>query len=939
MMKRNAIATAILLCTSTLFVTHNAVAQDAVFIGSVKDTQSQLSGALISIVGTDKSTVTNYQGQFELPQLDAGNYQLKVSYLGYQPYFIDLTIAEGEIQKLQPITLFAAKDDNTIEEVIALGQIQRGEMAAANNQKNAKSIKNIISADGIGKLPDRNAAEAVQRIPGVSIERDQGEGRFVAVRGLPAQWSSASINGDRLPTAEEETTSRATAFDFFPSELIEFVEVSKALTPDMEGDAIGGNVNFITKKAPDDFVLNTNFAIGQNELAGGTNYSANVLYGDRLLDDKLGFLINATAWQRDWATDNFEPRRGDDGIGVHRLELRDYTGTRETYGLNGAVEYQLDQGTISATAMYGSLVDDETHYKHRMRFDKDRAEVQHIRNELITEMTGFEFAGEHYFGYDKTLNWKLSSYENEFRYGNTPNGEDNSYFVVRFDQKNVGYQGLEDRNTGKNYAYNTIDGGNDPWNAMSNHLPSDFSFDPDKTQLSWVQLYKVFVNEKDKIVASTDFEWQLDNDLTLKVGAKYRDKERVARFSDEFYAWDEANYGPAPTLSDFTLADQPGRSDYLDKLPIDYQSQLSQVASTDDLAQFWNMNKDKFILDKSESALIENGGALGRNFDVSEQHTSLYGMATYTINSQWEMLGGLRLTQTDTNVDGYIYLADENRVEPSSAKNDYLSVLPALHVTYHSTEQTNYRLALTRSFSRPDFGSLTPGATYLEAENELVTGNPELNPTYSNNIDLMAEHFFERVGLVSAGFFYKDISDPIFQSSTIGDFGSNSGVNIIRPENGESAWLAGIEMAFNRDLGFVTPALENFGVMANATFMDSQMSIPNRDDKVAIPRQADSLYNFTLYYDDTFFAARIAVNYKGEYIEEHGSNSQSDSYYGDNTSVDFTTSYQLNENALVYLELNNLTNEPLKYYLGDESRPLQVEYYGVRGMVGINYQF
>ena len=938
-MKRHAIATAILLCTSPLFIAQDAVAGNATFVGTVEDSRSLLSGALITVVGTGKSTVTNYQGQFELPQLNPGKHQLKVTYLGYQPYFVDITVGEGEIKKLKPITLFAANNNNAIEEIIAVGQIQRGEMAAANNQKNAKSIKNIISADGIGKLPDRNAAEAVQRIPGVSIERDQGEGRFVAVRGLPAQWSSASINGDRLPTAEEETTSRATAFDFFPSELIEFVEVSKALTPDLEGDAIGGNVNFITKKAPDDFVFNTNFAIGQNELADGTNYSANLLYGDRLLDDKLGFLINATAWQRDWATDNYEPRRGNDGLGIYRLELRDYTGTRETYGLNGAVEYQLEQGTISATAMYGTLIDDETHYKHRMRFDKNRAEVQHIRNELITEMTGLELEAEHYFGYDKTLSWKLSSYENEFRYGNTPNSEDNSYFVVRFDQKQVGFQGLEDRGTGKNYAYNTIDGGSDPWNAISNHLPSDFSFDPANTNLSWVELYKIFVNEKDKIVASADFEWQVDANLTVKIGAKYRDKERVARFSDEFYAWDEANYGAAPSLSDFTLADQPGRNDFLNELAIDYQQQFSQVVDTGDLAQFWNTNKEKFVLDKSESALIENGGALGRNFDVNEQHTSLYGMATYTINNDWEILGGLRLTQTDTEVNGYTYLADEDRVTPSHAKNDYLSVLPALHVTYHSGEQTNYRLALTRSFSRPDFGSLTPGATYLEADNELVTGNPELEPTYSNNVDLMVEHFFERVGLVSAGLFYKDISDPIFQSSSIGQFNDNSGVNIVRPENGDSAWLAGIEMAFNRDLGFINPTLDSFGVMVNATFMDSQMSIPDRGDKVAIPRQADNLYNFTLYYDDSFFAARVALNYKGEYIEEHGRDRQSDSYYGENVSVDFTTSYQLNENALVYLELNNLTNEPLKYYLGDENRPLQVEYYGVRGMVGINYQF
>ena len=112
--------------------------------------------------------------------------------------------------------------------------------------------------------------------------------------------------------------------------------------------------------------------------------------------------------------------------------------------------------------------------------------------------------------------------------------------------------------------------------------------------LSWVELYKIKVNEKDKIVAALDFEWQLNSDLIVKVGAKYRDKERVARFSDEFYAWDTENYGAAPTLSDFTLADQPGRSDYLSELSYDYQSQFSQVASTDDLANFWNKNKYYF---------------------------------------------------------------------------------------------------------------------------------------------------------------------------------------------------------------------------------------------------------------------------------------------------------------------------------------------------------
>lgn len=301
MKKLTQIAAVVLLATSP-----SLYAATGKLVGVVKDPQSNLSGAVISVKGQDVSTVSDYRGRFELPKLEAGRYTLVVKYMGYQETELQVEVIDGKVTTLSPILL---NQQQTMEEVVTVGQIFRGEMAAANNQKNASNIKSIISADGIGKLPDRNAAEAVQRIPGVSIERDQGEGRFVAVRGLPSQWSSASINGNRLPTAEEETTSRATAFDFFPSELIEFVEVSKAITPDMEGDAIGGNVNFVTKKGADDFILKTNFAVGQNELADGTNYSANVVYGDRLLDDKLGFIINATAWQRDWATDNYEPRR------------------------------------------------------------------------------------------------------------------------------------------------------------------------------------------------------------------------------------------------------------------------------------------------------------------------------------------------------------------------------------------------------------------------------------------------------------------------------------------------------------------------------------------------------------------------------------------------------------------------------------------------------
>ncbi|MDD1449951.1 TonB-dependent receptor plug domain-containing protein [Sphingomonas sp. H160509] len=451
-----------------------------------------------------------------------------------------------------------APEEGTAE-IVVTGTIVSGEMRSIAAQRNADNIVNVLSSDGIGRLPDRNAAEAVQRLPGVAIERDQGEGRFVAVRGLPSQWNSTLINGSRLPTAEEETTSRATAFDFFPSELIEQVVVAKAITPDMEGDAIGGSVNFITKTAPDKRTLQLSAGGNYSEKAGKGGFLLNGLYGDRLGDGKFGFVLSGSYYKRNWATDNYEPRRGGDGIGITRLELRDYTGVRETTGFNGAMEYAFDDGgKLYARGIYGSLNDDETHYKHRLNFASNRVEVQHIFNTLITELAGGEVGGVHMLGGGGAkVDWKAAHYENLFRYGDTPNGRDNSYFVVRFDQRNVGYQGLENRGSGT-LAYNTIEGGTDPADAISNHLPGGFQMNPALTRLANVELYRIRVKETDRIVLEGNLTAPLSDALTVKVGAKYRDKLRDAAFEDLFYTWNPAAGGGADARG--LPADEPAGS-------------------------------------------------------------------------------------------------------------------------------------------------------------------------------------------------------------------------------------------------------------------------------------------------------------------------------------------------------------------------------------------
>ena len=692
--------------------------------------------------------------------------------------------------------------------------------------------------------------------------------------------------------------------------------------------------------------------MGDSEKAEGGSHSLNVLYGDRSSDGKFGFLLNGTAWVRDWATDNYEPRRAvdEEGIpGVHRLELRDYTGTRETYGLNAAAEYLLDHGLVYVKAMYGTLSDEETHYKHRIRYNKNRVELQHIYNELITEMHGFEFGGEYDLNFTTQLEWKLSTYQNQFEYGDIPNKNDNAYYVVKFKQAvefdgNVGIRNGVNQGTG--LIYNTIDGGTDPALAIGTHLPSGWRMDPNKAVLADVELYGIDIKERDKIVAQFDLIHTYSDQLELKSGLKYRSKERQASFYDKFYGWNEEKYGPTPTLAQVaeelgvSLVDQPGRSDFLQEFAIDYQQAFAPVIPVKALKGWWDKNSHKLSFLTGDSEVVENGGGLSRNFDLEETHFSVYAMATYQPSNQWTVLAGLRATRTETEVNGYVSVqnAEGTSVQRQPGKKDYWSLLPSVHTTYHIDDNKNLRLALSRTFARPDFGQLSPGATFLEMENQLKSGNPELKPTYSNNLDVMYEHYFDDAGVVSVGYFYKQIIDPVFSQTYQGRYRGQS-VTVKSPLNGDDAWLQGIEFAASSGLGFVHSRLENLGFSFNFTLMDSEMDIPGRSDKVKISRQADALYNGSLYYDDGEFALRVALNYKGEYIEDHGSQPRLDTYYGDYTSVDLTASYNLSDRAMVYLELNNLTDEPLQYFTGDALRPNQIEYYGIRGQIGFKYDF
>ncbi len=946
---------------SVVLFTQKIGAQNATISGAITDAQSPLPGATVVLSERNQKTTTDFSGNFIIKDISSGSVELQISYIGYEVKIIKVQVKENERLNLGLITLNT--NSKQLNEVVVSGMsLRNSEARALNMQKKSLSIMNVIAADGIGKLPDRNAAETVQRMPGVSIERDQGEGRFVSVRGLPPFWSSTTINGNRIPTAEEETTSRATAFDFFPSDLISYVEATKAITPDMDADAIGGSVNFITETAPTKKTFKASFFSGYNQKSDKGIYSGSITLGNKSKNGKFGYIVNGTHWNRNWATDNYEARRQGDQ-GVYRLELRDYTGVRKTTGLNGAIEFNPSSNDkIFLKATYGTLADKETHYKHRIRFDKFNSatnaltvEQQNIHNELITEFVGLDLGGKHRLE-KGNLDWSLASYRNTFKYGDIPNEEDNSYMLIQFNQTGVGIKPnyvknipLASGGAGGPRAYWAADGGvldpNNPKTIFDFFSDPNFKTDPSKMKFSTLELYKVNITERDNIIASVNYEHNANENLKLKFGAKIADKDRIATFRDEYYNWTGS---PTPFLSNYSqdLISQPGGVDYMKKeTGTTIGNSFGPVLSTDGMINFYNSAQGNLVLNNADSQIPELGKGLGRNFNVDETTSSFYGMSTYSISDKLTVLGGIRLTNTITKVTGKT--VENGAVVDVSNTKDYLSVLPMLHLKYSPQENLNIRFATTRTFARPNFGDITPAGSLNTIDGEYAGGNPNLNPTYSWNFDLLGEYFLDEVGVINAGIFYKSITDPIFDDTYQGTVNGISDIEISAPTNGGNAWIGGLEFGITKRFSFLPGFLKYFGTQINATLMDSEMTLGQNTNnpngrKVSTPYQAKQLYNLQLFYEKGGFNTRVAFNHKGAYAIGFDASAvntdRNDIYYGKYNSLDFSASCKIGKHFTLFTDVNNILNEPLMYHFGKSpDRPKQMENYGVKANLGIKY--
>ncbi len=942
-MKKSLLTTIITLFSLLSF------AQQGKIAGRVldKDQNLPLPGATLTIKEINKNTISDENGYYEILNIAQGKYTLKVSYIGYETTEMPIEVSVNSSNKYN-IKLGAGVVEG--KEVIVMGDRLKGQAKALNTQKNNVNVTNVVAADQIGRFPDANIGDALKRIPGLTVQNDQGEARYGLVRGLEARLNSVMFNGERIPAADGAI--RSVQLDIIPSDMIQSIQVNKAITPEMDADAIGGAINLTTRSAPEKRRISATLGSGYNFLTQKPVYQGSLVLANRFLNNKLGVVLSGTynnyyngshdveyIWGKTSAADGSKPYLTD-------MQVRNYDRVwRIRRSGSVAMDYRIkNHSKITFNGILNRRDDYENRFRLRYRFNNGaavkvgagnyagfpdangvvkgaRVEIEtkggsdEVRNSRLERQTTYSatLGGEHLLGNTLKMNWSVtSSYASE-------NRPEERYITFRMPATD-----LKPDISNPMYA---------------NVAPVSLAYD--RSTFRAFQERNDFTDERD-LNGRLDFQLPIikqgDYSNTLKFGGRVRTKEknransrgnlvvptgtRVNWVDVESASYNETNFN----------ADQ-GQTSFLPGL----------FVTPAFLGEFPRKYKTTYVDSPVDY--------IGDNFVASEDIYAGYVQLSQNLGKKFFALTGLRFENTKINYTGNILRFNKDGVlqlpvTPQSKSDSYLNILPSLHLKYDASESSVVRAAVTTSLARPNYIDLVPRRNQnLE---ELTEGNPALLPSTAFNLDLMYEKYFKTVGLFSAGVFHKNIKNFIYQQVQFNYRDPQSGTEFLRrfqPQNGASASLSGFEVAFQRQLDFLPGFLKGFGIYTNYTFNDSKVNnFPEREnEKVPLPGTAKHNLNASLSYETKKLVLRLSYNFHSAFIDPEETSFSGDAFfdrYQDRMQqLDFNGSYAFTPKIRVFAEANNLTNQPLRFYQGSREFTAQAEYYNVKTNFGFKFDF
>ena len=861
----------------------------------------------------------------------------------------------------------ATTSESPIEEIIVKARpLAESAAAAFKAQRESDSLVSIISADSVGNLPDQNIAFAVGRLPGVAVQRDQGQARYINLRGAPVYWTTLSFDGLSVVSPQ----GRDSRFDNIPSAIASQITVEKAVVPSMSGSTVAGNVDIRTRRAfdYDGRTISGKLGYGHVELGGGKEIDSSVVYSDIFAGDKLGIVAQVSYYEREMATDNWEtdPYLGNTTNPLKRFarehENKHYRLTRFNISGSGRIDYRFDEGgSIFASSIYTLFHDDELRDNFIFRLDQGtneagvsytnatyinannpvagtsfgarinaRIDYRDTREKMSTNTVG----GEHNLA-DWDVSWRLN---HTYTYDGRDNDATAAFqspaaFNLRptidYDFTNGNVNTLRFFATGgatgartKGAQITNIEAFQFPMQNIGNLKGGDL------TQANTAKL------DLDRKVEMFGLPTKLE------FGGLYTDRTKKSR---------ETAFSASPagvTWATFATND------------ISY-------LGTQNLNYTFRYTNQPFTINYINN-LIATGAATLQNTDVNyykvnEEIAALYGMATSTFD--WgNMVYGVRAERVKNAGEAYV-----GKTLVKSSSSDTL-FYPSAHLNWDATDKVRTRIGVTTSAARPDFDDLRPNFSFSDATQTISGGNPGAKPEKQIGGDAYVEWYITPESYFSAGLFYKDVSDVLIQTSGIfgrtdlNSFGparDRSGYAFTGIGNGGDGYLKGIEVAYvdnaerlAQNLG-LPEWMGGFGVNLTGTFTDSKVDLPAFSGgparSIKLLGTSGAVYNIQATYEKYGMSVRLAYQYRTSWGESVGAYrvtngivnpvDNGDIFWNADEELDLSVRYQVNQNVEIYFDGVNLTNQGARRYADTTAFPIEYEKFGPRYIGGVRFNF
>ena len=893
-----------------------------------------LQSTLLRILENGRVAEADRDGSYRFPDVAPGTYTIEARYVGADPVRTTVVVpAAGDVEADIRI------GSNIDASIIVVGQVAN-QASALSRQRAADGVESVLTRDAIGQFPDQNVAESLRRVSGVNILNDQGEGRFVSVRGLDPELNAASVNGARLPAPESDV--RSVALDVVPSELVESIEVKKSLTPDMDADTIGASIEINTTSAFDrkKDLYSVKLEGSYNNYADTVTPKGSLDFSTRL-SDSFGVSGGVSYYKREFETDNIETggwTTADNGVVyTDEPEYRDYDVTRKRIGATLNFDWKPSDTTkLYARGIYNQFDDHEYRRRLAFVFDEEPASGDadgafftdedgriEVRRDLKDRFERQRIKSLVLGGTTETGPWKLTysgswSESSEKEAGSI----DPIRWRARFDGDGV--------DVNFNYADRRVPlfevtSGNDLFTD-----PSEYGFNRvEQTVLS----------------DSRDREYALRGDIsrafasdsgtfTVQAGMKSRWRKKSYDFDMNYY-----------DRSDLDLADILGPQTYrltgIDPVP-------AKGAATD----YFYANIGQFRLDPITSAYESSAQDYRAKEDV---------LASYLLG-RWDsdtlrLIGGVRMEQTRNELRGnltqYVLDADDEATgvvtTPNVFTKRYTDWLPSLTARFEPRQGLVLRAAGSKSLVRPKLSQLAP-RFFLDEDLSAEFGNPDLKPYRAWNLDASAEWYFSGNGALSAGVFWKSIKNYTAQVRDF-DSGVYNGVPYREATffvNGDTAKVKGVELSFSQVMSFLPAPFDGLLVNLNYSYTDAKANITSYDDddnaytrKIGLPAASKHTFNTVLGYEKGPLSLRAAGTYRSKYLDELGDGPDSDRYVDNHFQLDLSAKYRLLPGVRLFADWVNVNNA--KYFAyqnyADAKRLLQYEEYSWTVKFGVAASF